>query len=102
MNKELAALEANHTWELVHLPPSKRLVGCKWVYKVKLHVDGKVERYKARLVAKGYTQSKGIDYQETFSPVAKRVSVRTLLSVVAAKSWEVHQLDVNNVILHGD
>lgn len=102
MNKELTALESNHTWTLVHLPPGKKVVGCKWVYKVKFHADGTIERYKSRLVAKGYTQSEGIDDQETFSPVAKMATVRALLAIAAAKSWEVHQLDVNNAFLHRD
>ncbi|GKE21037.1 RmlC-like cupins superfamily protein [Tanacetum coccineum] len=79
MNKELQALEANKTWELVLLPPGKILIGCKWVYRIKFHADGTIERLKARLVAKGFNQKEGIDYTETFAPVAKMVSVRALL-----------------------
>uniref|UniRef100_A0A2N9FUD2 Reverse transcriptase Ty1/copia-type domain-containing protein n=1 Tax=Fagus sylvatica TaxID=28930 RepID=A0A2N9FUD2_FAGSY len=75
MSKELEALEANHTWVLTSLPPGKQPIGCKWVYKLKFKSDGTIERYKARLVAKGYNQREGIDYSETFSPVAKLVTV---------------------------
>ena len=102
MRDEVTALEANHTWTLQPLPPGKKPIGCKWVYKVKLNPDGSVERYKARLVAKGYTQVEGLDYTETFAPVAKLVTVRLLLAVAAAQGWHLYQLDVNNAFLHGD
>ncbi|KAL8538634.1 hypothetical protein ACS0TY_000596 [Phlomoides rotata] len=75
MNHELQALENNHTWELTSLPSSKKAIGSKWVYKIKRHVDGSIDRYKARLVAKGYSQIEGVDYFECFSPVAKPVTV---------------------------
>ena len=71
MVEEMKALKKNGTWELVTLPNEKKPVGCKWVFTVKHKADGMVERYKARLVAKGYTQTYGIDYEETFAPVAK-------------------------------
>ena len=102
MKKELEALEQNHTWTLEQLPTGKKAIGSKWVYKIKYHSDGTIEQYKAHLVAKGYTQVEGLDYTETFAPVAKLTTVRTLLAVAAAKSWELHQLDVHNAFLHGD
>lgn len=102
MKHEISALQENATWTLVPLPSHKRPIGCKWVYKIKLKADGTVERYKARLVAKGYSQIEGVDYNETFAPVAKMVTVRVLLTVAAVHRWHLHQLDVNNAFLNGE
>ncbi|CAL2251074.1 unnamed protein product [Prunus armeniaca] len=102
MQFELAALESNQTWSLTSLPPGKQPIGCKWVYKVKHRSDGTIERYKARLVAKRYTQTEGLDYHDTFSPTAKRVSVRYVLALASAHNWSLHQVDVHNAFLHGD
>ncbi|PNX87642.1 retrovirus-related Pol polyprotein from transposon TNT 1-94, partial [Trifolium pratense] len=102
MKSELTALAATNTWSIVDLPPGKISIGCKWVYKVKFHADVSIEHYNARLVAKGYTQMEGVDYFDTFSPVAKLTTIRTLLSLAAIKGWFLEQHDVNNVFLHGD
>jgi hypothetical protein len=101
MNEEYRSLMANDTWDLVPLPKGRKLVRCKWVYITKCASDGSVERHKARLVAKGFSQVEGIDYNETFSPVAKMNSIRLVLSLVASHKWEVHQMDVKFVFLHG-
>jgi len=102
MSKEIDALEANHTWDITDLPHGKKAISSKWLYKLKFNSDGTLERHKARLVVMGNHQKEGIDFKETFAPVAKMTTVRTLLAVAAAKDWEVHQMDVHNAFLHGD
>ncbi|XP_058751721.1 uncharacterized protein LOC131624794 [Vicia villosa] len=102
MNEELQALQENFTWDIVSCPPDIKPIGCKWVYSVKLNSDGSLNRFKARLVALGNKQEYGIDYDETFAPVAKMTSVRTVLSIAASNGWSFHQMDVKNAFLHGD
>ena len=100
MSTELTALMKHGTWDLV-LPPSNcTSVGCKWVFRVKRHADGSVDRFKARLVAKGYDQRLVIDYKETFSPVVKPETIRTVLSIAVMKGWDLRQMDVNNAFLN--
>ena len=96
MDEELAAMEANKTWTIVPLPAGKHTVGCRWVYKLKYGSNGQIERHKARLVAKGFSQQEGVDFFDTYTPVAKLVTVKMLLAIAAAKSWNLVQLDVNN------
>ncbi|CAM8914178.1 unnamed protein product [Rhodiola kirilowii] len=101
MDKEIYALQMNNTWIITDLPPNQPLTASKWIFRIKLKSDGSIERYKARLVAKGFTQIEGIDYNETFAPVAKMTTVRCLLAVAAIRTWPIFQLDVDNAFLHG-
>jgi len=89
MASEIATLEANQTWTITPLPPHKRAIGCKWVYRVKYNADGSLDRYKARLVAKGFTQQAGLDFTDTFSPIAKLTTVKTLLAISSVKGWHL-------------
>nr|XP_009793394.1 PREDICTED: uncharacterized protein LOC104240273 [Nicotiana sylvestris] len=102
MIDEMSVLHASGTWELVSLPAGKSTVGCRWVYAVKVGLDGQVDRLKALLVAKGYTQIFGLDYSDTFSPVAKVASIRLFLYMVVVHHWPLYQLDIKNAVLHGD
>ncbi|BBH09537.1 Seven transmembrane MLO family protein [Prunus dulcis] len=102
MREELQALDENCTWSIVKLPLGKRAVGCKWVYKTKFKSDGSLERHKAGFVAKGFTQAFGVDYKETFAPVAKMNTVRVLLSFVVNNDWPLFQMDVKNAFLYGE
>lgn len=102
MQSEVDALENNQTWTITSLPAGKKALGCKWVYKIKRKSDGTVERFKARLVILRNYQVEGIDYTETFAPVAKMVTVQAVLAVATARDWELHHMDVHNAFLHGD
>ncbi|HEY0433295.1 MAG TPA: reverse transcriptase domain-containing protein [Chitinophagaceae bacterium] len=102
MHEEYQSLMKNGTWSLTDAPENHKPIGCKWVYKIKHDTTGKIERYKARLVAKGYAQIQGIDYQETFAPVAKYNSIRTLIALAANQNLKIHQMDVKTAYLNGD
>ncbi|GKV42955.1 hypothetical protein SLEP1_g50303 [Rubroshorea leprosula] len=102
MKEELQALKKTCTWDLVNLLTDKTLVGCKWVYKIKTCSDGSVKRYKARLVAKGFTQEYGVDYKETFTPIACLTTVRSLLAIVVVCKLKLFQMDVKNAFFNGD
>uniref|UniRef100_A0A2N9FEK0 Reverse transcriptase Ty1/copia-type domain-containing protein n=1 Tax=Fagus sylvatica TaxID=28930 RepID=A0A2N9FEK0_FAGSY len=101
MQEKYDALQRQGTWSLVSSPPSKNIVGCKWVYKLKHNSDGSISRYKAKLVAKGFHQQYGVDYAKTFSPVVKPPTVRLVISLVVSLNWPLRQLDVRNAFLHG-
>ncbi|KAM1044365.1 hypothetical protein ACFX2A_036318 [Malus domestica] len=102
MQDEFNPLQSTGTWTLVPPSSSYNVVGCKWVFRIKKKPDGTIERFKARLVAKGYHQEEGIDFQETFSPVAKPVTIRVILSLAVQFNWFLNQLDISNAFLHGD
>lgn len=102
MQKEMESLHANKVWDLVELPENKKAVGSKWVFKVKVDADGTVERHKARLVAQGVSQRPGVDYDETFSPVVRFESVRTIVALAAQHGLKLHQMDVKTAFLNGE
>ncbi|XP_049934544.1 retrovirus-related Pol polyprotein from transposon RE1 isoform X1 [Nymphaea colorata] len=102
MQEEMDALQSRGTWTLVTPSVDAAIVGCRWVFTIKYRADGSIDRYKARLVAKGYTQTYGVDYYDTFSPVARHASLRILLAVAVSKNWSLSQLDVKNAFLYGD
>ena len=93
---------ASRSWDLVPCPSDANIVTCKWVFTLKYHPDGTVACHKARLVGKGFTQTHGIDYTETFSPIVRMNSIPVLLSLIINLNWSLHQLDVSNAFLHGD
>ena len=86
----------------MRLPVWKKVIGCRWVFTVKVNPDGSIARLKAHLVAKGYAQAYGVDYFDTFSLVSKLTSIRLFISLAATHGWDLHQLDIKNVFLHRD
>ena len=92
---EMDSLIEHDTWSLTKLPPGRKIIGSKWVFKIKHDENGEAERYKCRLVAQGYTQAQGIDYHETFAPVARFGSIRTLLATAAQREMHVHQIGLD-------
>ena len=94
-------IEKNKTWELVDRPQERKVIGVKWVFRTKLNADGSVNKYKARLVVKGYAQIFGVDYSETFAPVARLDTIILLLAISAQLGWKVHQMDVKLAFLNG-
>ncbi|GJU60183.1 retrotransposon protein, putative, ty1-copia subclass [Tanacetum coccineum] len=101
MNVEMQSMKDNEVWDLVELPPNGKTVGSKWLFKKKTNMDGAVHTYKARLVAKGYTQTPGIDYEETFSPIADIRAIRILIAIAAFYDYEIWQMDVKTAFLNG-
>ena len=101
MDEEMNSLQKNTTWELVSLPPGRKLVQCKWVFHTKFATYGNTYKYKSRLVAKFFFQVQGVDYHETFALVAKMDSIRLVLAILASKHWVVHHMDVNLAFING-
>ena len=102
MKNEYDALIENRTWSFVPRTENQKIVGNKWMYRIKYNTDGSVAKYKARLVAKGFQQIEGVNYFDTFSPVIKPATVRVVLSLAVMNQWIVRQVDVNNAFLNGE
>lgn len=100
--KEFTTLQQVGTLSLVDPSPDQHLVGCKWVFRVKHKADGTIGTHKATLVTKGYHQQHGFDFEDTFSPVERPITIRIILSMAVQFDWTIHQLDVSNAFLHGD
>ena len=91
----------NDVWEIVSRPEGKSVVTSRWLYKLKHAADGSVEKYKARFVVRGFSQVEGVDYDETFAPVARYSSIRAVISIAAKMGWKIHQMDVKTAFLNG-
>ena len=98
----MEALRKANTWDVVERPPGKNIVGCKWVLHIKKDAEGRIDKYKARLVARGFTQVYGVDYTETFAPVAKLASLRTILAMAAREDWPIEVFDFNSAFLNAE
>ncbi|GJR35673.1 retrovirus-related pol polyprotein from transposon TNT 1-94 [Tanacetum coccineum] len=102
IKSEIESILQNHTWELVDLPPGCKALGYKWIFKKKMKADGTVDKYKARLVIQGFRQREGLDYFDTYSPVTRITSIRTIIAIAALRNLEIHQMDVKTAFLNGD
>jgi hypothetical protein len=101
MTEEYQSIVKNEVWEIVPRPKSKDVVSSKWLFKIKHVVDGSIEKYKARFVARGFSKKEGIDYEETFAPVAIYTSIRTIIALATKMKWKLHQMDVKRAFLNG-
>jgi hypothetical protein len=102
MVEEYHSILKNDVWDIVLRPKGKSVVTSKWIYKIKHTTDGSVEKYKARFVARGFSQVEGIDYEETFDPLARYTSIPTIIALVASMGWKLHQMDVKTTFLNGE
>ena len=101
MIEEYQSIMKNDVWEIVPRLEKKSVVTSKWIYKIKHAADGIIEKYKARFVARGFSQKEGIDYEETFAPVARYTSIRTILALAAVMKWKIHYMDIKKSFLNG-
>ncbi|KAL1213897.1 Retrovirus-related Pol polyprotein from transposon TNT 1-94 [Cardamine amara subsp. amara] len=102
MEEEIRMIEKNGTWQMVKKPKDKNIISVKWIYRLKTNANGEPIKHKARLVARGFTQEYGVDYLETFAPVSRHDTIRTLLAVAAQKKWKLFQMDVKSAFLNGE
>lgn len=102
LSKEIAVIEANHTWTVQALPHRKKTIGYRWISNIQFNIDGSLEKHKARLAANGYTQQHDLDFIDTLCPIAKLTLLKVILSIVVAYTWKLAQLDINNAFLNGD
>ena len=101
MIKEYQSIIKNDVWDVVTRPKDKSTVSSKWIFKTKHSADGSIENFKAKFVARGFSQKEGIDYKETFAPIARYTSIRTILTLASKIKWKLHQMDVNTSFLNG-
>ena len=101
MTEEYNSILKNDVWDIVPRPKNKSIVSSKWLFKIKHAADGSIDKYKARFVARGFSQKEGIDYEETFAPVARYTSVRTILAIATSKGWKIHQMDIKTAFFNG-
>jgi hypothetical protein len=101
MTEEYQSIIKNEVWEIVPRPKSKDVVSSKWLFKIKHVADGSIEKYKERFVSRGFSQKEGIDYEETFTPIARYTSIRTIIALAAKMKWKLHQMDVKTTFLNG-
>ena len=101
MNEEYQSIMKNGVWEVVPRPQDKYVVTSKWIYKIKHATDGSRDKYKAIFVARGFSQQEGIDYEETFAPTTRYMTIRSLVSLAASMGWNIHHMDVQTAFLNG-
>ena len=101
MIEEYQLITKNDVWEIVPRLEKKSIMNSKWIYNIKHAADGSIEKYKARFVARGFSQKEGKDYEETFAPVARYTSIRTILALATVMKWKIHQMDVKTTFLNG-
>ena len=101
VNDEMESIMGNNTWILTDLPPGCKPLGCKWIFKRKMKIDGTIEKFKARLVIQGFRQKPGVDYFDTYAPVARITTIRLLIALAAIHNLVIHQMDVKTAFLNG-
>ena len=102
VNDKMDSIMENKTWKLVDLPPGSKPIGYKWIFKKKMKVDGTIDKFKARLVVKGFILKEGIDYFDTYAPVARISTIRVLIALASISKLQIHQMDVKTDFLNGE